>query len=470
MSVQQAGKTILVADDDPHIQEVLEVRLTSAGYDVILAADGQEALDILAERPVDLVISDIRMPGLNGLELQARLEKSSPGMPLIFLTAYGSIQDAVKAIKSGAVDYLTKPFEGRELLDKVSKVLGQAQELQQAQAKPAARKPAAPAVSPTPSGPDGGMWQTNSPRMREMAQMVEKVAPRDVNVLLLGESGTGKERIAHLLHALSPRRDHPLVIVDCGSTPASLLESELFGHVKGSFTHAVRDKKGLIEEAHKGTLFLDEIGNISQEMQVRLLRFLENRKIRRIGDTKEIAVDCRVIAATNADLAQDVAEGTFREDLYYRLRVVTINVPPLRERKEDIPLLAQHFAADFTASQGLDPVRLPPETMAFMMEYAWPGNIRELKNAVEAGIVLCRDGVLQPEDLQVFPSAKAHQESGALSLDESEKQAIIRALEKSDWVQKDAAPLLGVSRRALNYKIQKYGIEIPTRRKSLKAK
>ncbi|WP_243367905.1 sigma-54-dependent transcriptional regulator [Fundidesulfovibrio soli] len=468
MPGQLEGKTILVADDDPHIQEVLEVRLTSAGCDVILASDGQEALDILAERPVDLVISDIRMPGLDGLQLQARLEKSSPGMPLIFLTAYGSIQDAVKAIKSGAVDYLTKPFEGRELLDKVSKVLGQARELQQAQAKPAAaRKPASPAA---PASPDGGMWQTKSPRMREMAQMVEKVAPRDVNVLLLGESGTGKERIAHLLHTLSPRREHPLVIVDCGSTPASLLESELFGHVKGSFTHAVRDKKGLIEEAHKGTLFLDEIGNISQEMQVRLLRFLENRKIRRIGDTKEIAVDCRVIAATNADLAQDVAEGTFREDLYYRLRVVTINVPPLRERKEDIPLLAEHFSADFTSSQGLDPVRLPPETLAYMMDYSWPGNIRELKNAIEAGIVLCRDGVLQPDDLQIAPSAKAHQESGALSLDESEKQAIIRALEKSDWVQKDAAPLLGVSRRALNYKIQKYEIDIPTRRKAQKPK
>ena len=461
------GKTILVADDDPHIQEVLEVRLASAGYDVILASDGQEALDILATRPVDLVISDIRMPGLDGLELQARLEKSSPGLPLIFLTAYGSIQDAVKAIKSGAVDYLTKPFEGRELLDKVSKVLGQARVREQGEAKPAAQRKPAPAQAVSS---DGGMWQTSSPRMREMAQMVEKVAPRDVNVLLLGESGTGKERIALLLHTLSPRRAHPLVIVDCGSTPASLLESELFGHVKGSFTHAVRDKKGLIEEAHKGTLFLDEIGNISQEMQVRLLRFLENRKIRRIGDTKEIAVDCRVIAATNADLAQDVAEGTFREDLYYRLRVVTINVPPLRERKEDIPLLAAHFSADFTTSQGLDPVRLPPETMAFMMEYSWPGNIRELKNAVEAGIVLCRDGVLQPDDLQIAPSSKAHQESGALSLDESEKQAIIRALEKSDWVQKDAAPLLGVSRRALNYKIQKYEIDIPTRRKAQKSK
>jgi DNA-binding NtrC family response regulator len=453
MAATRLGRTILVADDDPHIQEVLEVRLSSAGYEVILASDGREALDALAATPVDLVISDIRMPGVDGLELQARLEKIAPKLPLIFLTAYGSIQDAVQAIKSGAVDYLTKPFEGKELLAKVESVLAKS-------------GPGSSFVAPPKALKDGGMWETRSQKMRELAQMVEKVAPRDVNVLLLGESGTGKERIAHLLHGLSPRREHPLVIVDCGSTPATLLESELFGHVKGSFTHAVRDKKGLIEEAHKGTLFLDEIGNISTEMQVRLLRFLENRKIRRIGDTREIAVDCRVVAATNADLAQDVAEGAFREDLYYRLRVVTINVPPLRERKEDIALLAQHFAEDFCKSQHMDKVSIPKETLDFMVGYNWPGNIRELKNAVEAGIVICNDGVLTPSDLQVMPAGKPGQaRDEALSLDESEKLAIIRALEKSNWVQKDAAPLLGVSRRALNYKIQKYEIEIPTRRR-----
>ncbi len=458
------GKTILVVDDDPHIQEVLEVRLSSAGYEVIIATDGREALDILAQNPVALVISDIRMPGLDGLELQARLEKIAPKLPIIFLTAFGNIQDAVQAIKSGAVDYLTKPFDGQELLAKVKSVL--------------AKAGGGAHLGPEGSGPqasDGGMWDTQSPKMREMAAVVDKVAPRDVNVLLLGESGTGKERIAHLLHAKSPRHVHPLVIVDCGSTPASLLESELFGHVKGSFTHAVRDKKGLIEEANKGTLFLDEIGNISNEMQVRLLRFLENRKIRRIGDTREISVDCRVIAATNADLAQDVADGSFREDLYYRLRVVTINVPNLRERKEDIPSLAAHFAESFCLSQGMDPVVLTPQTQDTLMRYDWPGNIRELKNAIEAGIVLCKDGQLLPEDLQIAPAAPARSGQGqggglgngqahGLSLDESEKQAIIRALEQANWVQKDAAPLLGVSRRALNYKIQKYEIEIPTRR------
>lgn len=451
MAADPKRRTILVVDDDPHIVEVLDVRLVSAGYAVVVATDGREALDVLSKTPVDLVISDVRMPGLTGLELQSRLEKTAPKLPIIFLTAYGSIQDAVQAIKGGAVDYLTKPFEGRELLEKVSKVLE--------------KSTAAPVSGQPKPGEESGMWITKSPKMLELFRMIDKVAVRDVNVLLLGESGTGKERIAHLIHDKSPRKDHPLVVVDCGSTPATLLESELFGHLKGSFTHAVRDKKGLIEEAHKGTLFLDEIGNISHEMQLRLLRFLENRRIRRIGDTHEIAVDCRVIAATNSDLAQDVAEGTFREDLYYRLRVVTIQVPPLRERREDIPLLAEHFARTFCRAQGMEAVTLPRATLDALTRYNWPGNLRELKNAVEAGIVLSKGGELLTEDLQIAPAvrpATAGQEG--LSLDESEKHAIIRAMEKAGWVQKDAAPLLGVSRRALNYKIQKYGIEIPNRR------
>jgi len=410
------------------------------------------------------------MPGLTGLELQAALEQRLPRLPLLFLTAHGSIQDAVKAIQSGAADYLTKPFDGLELLDKVRAVLARTGE-EKAGRKALAKSP--PAVSALA---EGSAWQTSSPKMCELMERVARVAERDVNVLILGESGTGKERIAERIHSMSLRRDHPLVVVDCGSTPNTLLESELFGHVKGAFTHAVRDKKGLIEEASKGTLFLDEIGNISAEMQTRLLRFLENRKIRRIGDTREIAVDCRVIAATNANLAQGVAAGTFREDLYYRLRVVTLHVPPLRERKEDIALLARSFAKAFCEAQRMEEVQILPETLDVMLEYAWPGNVRELKNAVEAGVVLCRGGRLTPQDLSQIlqiasPAAAVEQKTSnkALSLDESEKQAIIRALERSNWVQKDAAPLLGVSRRALNYKIQKYGIEIPSKRKAAKA-
>jgi len=261
------------------------------------------------------------------------------------------------------------------------------------------------------------------------------------------------------------------VVVDCGSTPTGLLESELFGHVRGSFTHAIRDKKGLIEAADHGTLFLDEIGNISAEMQVRLLRFLEERKIRRIGDIREIPVDCRVIAATNVDLPEEVEAGTFREDLYYRLRVVTLKIPPLRERKEDIPVLVQHFVESFCESHGLQRVKIPPETIKWLCEYPWPGNVRELKNALEASVVLCKDGTLRLSDLyqtglpQIPVKAVAAAGSGdSLSLDDSERNAIIRALQQAGGVQKDAAQLLGISRRAIHYKIKKYGIEHGSKR------
>jgi len=446
---QQTRKIVLVVDDDPHILEVLEVRLVSAGYDVITAANGLEALDVLARKPVRLVISDIRMPGMDGMRMLEEMEKRNIRLPIIFLTAHGSIPGAVEAIKHGAVDYLTKPFDGQELLTRVTEVFAKAAGLD--------------AARDVELGETGLVGKSQT--MRDLAAMIERVAPRDVNVLVLGESGTGKELVANLIHRRGPRKSGPLVTVDCGSTPAGLLESELFGHVKGAFTHAVKDKKGLIEQANQGTLFLDEIGNISSEMQIRLLRFLENHKIRRIGDVREIQVDCRVIAATNADIFEQVEDGVFREDLLYRLKVVTINVPPLRDRREDIPILAEHFARQFCAAQGMPPVTVPVETMAYLTAYPWPGNVRQLRNALEAGVVLCTDGVLAPQDLQLPLAGKGPDRSADnLSLDQSEKAAIVRALEQSGWVQKEAAPLLGVSRRALNYKIQKYGIEIPKRR------
>ena len=448
-------QSILVVDDDPNILAVLEARLASAGNTVYCAEGGHAALALLAEKPVDLMISDIRMPDMGGMELLKAVEKNYPGLPIIFLTAHGSIPGAVTAIREGAVDYLTKPFDGLELLSKIESILE----------KRHREGPGEPI-----SKISNILWGGKGPSMRELYDLIERVAPRDVNVLLLGESGTGKEKIAHLIHQISPRGRQPFVVVDCGSTPAGLLESELFGHIKGSFTHALRDKKGLIEEADGGTLFLDEIGNISSEMQVRLLRFLESRRIRRIGDVKEIAVDCRVIAATNADLAEDVEAGRFREDLYYRLKVVTIKVPPLRQRKEDIPLLASRFLESFCREQRQPPVILAPETAEFLQGYNWPGNVRELKNALEAGVVLCKGNTLRPSDLQLQDETAADPGSGGqdhpheLSLDESERKAIIRALEKANFVQKDAAPLLGVSRRALNYKIQKYAIDLPGKR------
>lgn len=457
-SIEQSGQSrgnVLVVDDDLHILDVLEARLSSAHFRVFRAASGHEALEILKDEAVDLLISDVRMPGMGGMDLFSEVHALFPELPVIFLTAYGTIPDAVLAVKAGVVDYLTKPFDGRELLAKVQEIMGSRQ----------SQKPIEPPPAVTEMLTGG-----KSAAMRELFDLIERIAPSDVNVLILGESGVGKERVARLIHQRGPRRLHPFVVVDCGSTPTGLLESELFGHVRGAFTHAIRDKKGLIEAADKGTLFLDEIGNISPEMQVRLLRFLEDRKIRRIGDLREISVDCRVIAATNVNLPEEVEEGHFREDLYYRLRVVTLKIPPLRERKEDIPDLVRHFVESFCQSHKLPPVKLPPETVKWLVDYPWPGNVRELKNALEAGVVLCRNGTLRPSDLHLsgLPEARVKPPSptgpDAFSLEESERNAIIRALQQAGWVQKDAAELLGISRRAIHYKIKKYGIELAGRR------
>jgi DNA-binding NtrC family response regulator len=295
--------TVLAVDDDRNILQVLEARLASAGYRLRLAGSAEEALELLAEEPVDCIVSDVKMPGMGGAGLLKEVLADWPEVKVILLTAYGSIPDAVASIRTGAADYLTKPFDGRQLVAKIDSLL---------MGRTPARKKAPPAKE---SQVSALLWGGKSPAMRDFLERLERVARGDVNVLVTGETGTGKELVARILHQLSPRAKGPLVIVDCGSTPATLLESELFGHVKGSFTHALKDKKGLIEEADGGTLLLDEIGNISPEMQTRLLRFLQEKTIRRIGDTKEFPVSCRVVAATNADLPALVRKGLFRADL-----------------------------------------------------------------------------------------------------------------------------------------------------------
>lgn len=459
--------TILVVDDDKNILQVLEARLAFAHYKTLAARSAEEAVETLAQHPVDLIVTDVKMPGMGGVGLLNEVLAQWPHIPVILLTAYGTIPDAVSSIRSGAADYLTKPFDGHQLLQKIASLLGREQEK-------AAQRPAhkGKAVSDV-------IWGGKSPVMRDFYAMLERVAPTDVAVLIMGESGTGKEMVARMLHDLSPRAKGPFVIVDCGSTQPTLLESELFGHVKGSFTHAVRDKKGLMEEADGGTLFLDEIGNISPEMQTRLLRFLQERTIRRVGDTRAIPVNCRVIAATNSDLPSLVKKGEFREDLYFRLKVVTLKVPPLRERKEDIPLLTERFLETFSADQHRPGITASAETLRVLMAHSWPGNVRELKHALEGGVVFCSGAVLEPGNIQLESAQALHADpvaaqapaappaSGekpapdALSLEENEHQAIIRALERSAWVKKTAADLLGISRRAIHYKIKKYNIHVP---------
>lgn len=450
-------KSILVVDDDPSILEVLAARLEGGGFSVRRSSSAEEGLKLLAAEPVSLVISDVKMPGMGGLGLLAEVRDKHPKLPVILLTAYGSIPDAVSAVRDGATDYMTKPFDGDELLTKVRAVVDAPRE---------SRSKTALVPAPGRQPVDRRVWGGRSPAMARVFQMVERVAPTDVTVLITGESGTGKEKISRIIHERSQRANGPFVVVDCGSTPTTLLESELFGHVKGAFTHAVKDKRGLIEAAHGGTLLLDEIGNISPEMQTRLLRFLQERTIRRIGDTREIEVDCRVLAATNADLPSQVREGAFREDLYFRLKVIAMQMPALRERKEDIPDLARRFCEAFARTHGNGHVDLTEEAVQAMVEYPWPGNVRELKHVMEAAVVLSPNGVIRAADLQFEDGLCEDFEfehddcEGALSLEESERRAIIHALREANWIQKDAADILGISRRAIHYKVKKYDIDV----------
>lgn len=437
---------VLIVDDDSSILEVLEARLTAAGFSTHKAGSGPEALKILKKKQVDIVVSDIKMPEMSGMELLEKTRTIYPQLPIIFLTAYGTIPDAVEAVKSGAVDYLTKPFDGKELVAKIEDVL--------------ANVPQGPGDAE--AGDQEEIFWGASKTMTTLKRVLLKVAASNANVLILGESGVGKECVARMLHNASPRKDQPYIVVDCGSTPSGILESELFGHVKGSFTHAISDKKGLIEAANGGTLFLDEVGNISQEMQSRLLRFLEERTIRQVGAIKERDVDCRVISATNADLKADAEEGKFRLDLYYRLKVVTLQVPPLRDRREDIPELAQFLVDGYTRKNNLPSMALPKKTLDWLQKLAWPGNVRELKNALETGIILCGNDQILPEDLQLddepIPMA-AKAADANFSIEQSEKEAIIRALKQTKGVKKDAAELLGISRRAIQYKSKKYNLD-----------
>ncbi|NDY72985.1 sigma-54-dependent Fis family transcriptional regulator [Desulfobacter hydrogenophilus] len=446
-----AAYKILIVDDDPNILEVLEERLSASNFKVLKAKNAAGAEQILkAKKGIDLLLSDIKMPGKGGMELFTDIRRSLPDLPVIFLTAYGTIPDAVDAIKLGAADYISKPFDGLELIEKINAVI--------------ALRGTGVGTGPVPLFESGFYWG-KSAVMKHLYTTVKKVAVTEVNVLILGESGVGKECIAGCIHKNSPRKKQPYMVVDCGSTPAGILESELFGHLKGAFTHAVKDKVGLIEAAHSGTLFLDEIGNISHDMQCRMLRFLEDKKIRQVGAVKETSVDCRVIAATNADLAQAIDEGSFRQDLYYRLKGITLTIPPLRERKEDIYPLAEFFAGNYGQIHGTDQLRISDAAVKVLEEHPWPGNVRELKNTIEAGAVLCQNQVIEPWDLQI-ESIRANAvltsdlpNSQAFSIAQSEKDTIIRALKESRGVQKDAADLLGISKRAMHYKVRKYDID-----------
>jgi two-component system NtrC family response regulator len=442
---------ILVADDDESLRRVMEFNLKQEGYDVKAVADGAQALERLKNERFDLLLSDMKMPGLSGLELLMRALELDREIKVILITAYATVQQAVEAVKLGAFDYVTKPFEKEELSVTIQKAL-QFKHLEAENIELRSRLDGADYVK--------GIIGTSA-AIKNVLSLLDKVAPTDATVLITGESGTGKEIIARAIHKKSLRSGREFVPVNCAAIPKELVESELFGHVRGAFTGAIRDKKGKFQIADGGTIFLDEIGDLGLGLQAKILRILQERVVEPVGSEKSIPVDVRIVAATNADLRRKVAEGTFREDLFYRLNVIPISMPPLRERKEDIRLFLAHFAEQFAPGQN---IVFSPELVERLMNYGWPGNVRELENLVERMIVMRRSNVVDetswpesaaPVALRKNPTG----EHASLSLHEAEKELILRALEKSGWNKSRAARLLEVPRHVLLYRMKTYGLE-----------
>jgi two-component system response regulator PilR (NtrC family) len=453
-----AMKRVLVVDDEQSMRELLTIMLRSEGYAVVAADSRSQAAAVLAKGAVDLVITDVKLPDGDGIEMLRHVKAASPETAVIVITAYGSTETAVAAMKLGARDYLVKPFDVEEL--KI--VVRNAVESERLREENRLLK----AEFHAKHGLDRILGV--SPAMQSVFSMIQSVASTGSTVLITGESGTGKELVAKAIHALSPRRDAPFVSVNCGGVPETLLESELFGHLKGAFTDAHQNRKGLFEAAHRGTLFLDEVGETPPTMQVKLLRALQERRIRRVGGTDEMEVDVRVIASTNRRLEAMVAEGRFREDLFYRLNVIPVRLPSLRERREDIPLLAEHFFDDFRREMGKSVLKISKEAMDCLLHYDWPGNVRELENVMERAVALETTQAILPERLpnalRAAPVAVTPSElREGFSLDEyllSVEAGLVKdALNQAGGDRARASKALGITPRSLRYLIQKHGLE-----------
>jgi len=447
--------TILVVDDEKNIREGLAEALGLDGYRVRTAADGAEGLKAVEEGDVDLVITDLRMPSLSGGELLERISGRYPGLPVIVLTGHGTIEDAVEAMRHGAFDFLTKPVNLDHLSLLVKRALDSselARKNKELEAEVEAQKRTSSIIG-------------SSAGMKRVFDLIRRVAPTKASVLITGESGVGKELVADAIHNLSPRSGGPLVKVHCAALAESLLESELFGHEKGAFTGAQGRTRGRFELANEGTLFLDEIGEINQNVQIKILRVLQDRKFERVGGEETIETDVRIVAATNRDLKKEIAEGRFREDLYYRLNVVNIHVPPLRERRDDIPLLAMAFLREFADENGKKIEGFDTKARSALYAYTWPGNVRELRNCVESAVVMARGGLVEAEDLP--PSVRSSGEerdiripSGS-SLSDAERILIRETLAAQNGNKSRTAEILGIGRKTLYQKIEDYGLEPP---------
>jgi len=463
--------SVLVVDDEESIRELLEIMLKRENYAVTLADSADAAIKQISKSKFDVVITDIAMPGMSGIELLAKVRQVSHDTDVIVITAHGSTEKAVEAMKLGASDYLTKPFQIEEMKIAIANALkSRALERENRQLRSELGKTYS--------------FESiigNSPAMQPMFELVRRVSATKANIMILGESGTGKELVAHALHRNGTDPSSPFVIINCAAVPETLFESELFGHKRGSFTGAVSDKQGIFELADGGTLFLDEVGEIPLSVQVKLLRAIQQKSFRAVGALEDSTVDVRIICATNKNLEEMAAKGLFREDLFYRLNVIQIRIPSLRERKEDIPLLTEHFLRKFNLTMGKSVKSVSKEAMRMLVQYDFPGNVRELENLVERAVALETQNVILPESLPqklLFPkieedtpvSSKTENRSSPASqtpfdlekgVEDYERAHIVKALEKTSGMKKKAAGLLGISFRSLRYRIEKYGIDDP---------
>jgi len=451
--------SILVIDDEAGIRDSLEVLLTFEGYTVGLAADGEEGLRMLDGEAYDLVLLDLALPGQSGLELLPKIKQLRPDLPVIMITAYGTVDNVVEAVRAGAENFVQKPWDNEKLLADIrSAVARHRVEEENLQLKRTLKQRY-----------NFANIVGKSEAMLKIFDLVAQVAPSRSTVLIQGESGTGKELIAKAIHANSPRRDKPFVPVNTGAMPAELLESTLFGHVKGAFTSAIASKKGLFEVAHGGTLFLDEIATMGMDTQAKILRVLQDKRFMHLGGVQEIQVDVRILAATNVDLRKEVREGRFREDLFYRLNVIMVDLPPLRARREDIPLLAQHFLDYYVNENGMEPRKLSADALRALMDYDWPGNVRELENSIERGVVLSSGPVIGAELLPGHITGRSfqdalleHNPNSSLFdiLETIERRIIVEKLERCSWNQTEAAEQFRIPLSTLNQKIKRLNIEI----------
>ena len=453
-------ETILIVDDEKNYLVVLEALLGPQGYEILTAGSANEAIRLIQESDLDLIITDMKMPGTSGMELLEASKEIKPDLPVIMMTAYGTIEMAVEAMKKRAYDYITKPFQNEELKLTVKKALENYRLIKEN------RRLSQALLDRYKYGNIIG----KSKPMQGIYEMISKVAQSKASVLITGPSGTGKELIAKAIHYDSPRKDRPFISVNCGALTETLLESELFGHEKGAFTGAVSMKKGRFELADEGTLFLDEVGDMPPPLQVKLLRVLQEMEFERVGGTKTIKVDVRVLSASNQNIKEVVAEGNFREDLFYRLNVINIEVPSLTERTEDIRLLVNHFIEKYRQDEGKERIELSPEAWKILYSYTWPGNVRELENIIERAVVLKADRVIGPEDLPPELSEKRQEVEVERfipldsplqkTLEQIEEKLIRRALDQCDNVQSHAAEMLGITKSLIQHKMKKYNIAL----------